>query len=115
VAVTINAVQDNVPGQSGSSFKPKAGYRWFALDVSVKNISGAPLYYNSLRGTLFTTDNREWEQPIGGKTPEFKYGTMQTNQTIRGWFTFEVAVGAVPMTFAYDPTYGDNPLSIPLN
>ncbi len=112
VGITIHAIQDNVPGDN--IFKPKAGYRWVALDVSVQNVSGKNLSYNALYGKLQTTDNREWDQPIGGKKPAFNYGTMQINQTIRGWFTFEVADGAVPMMFSYDPTFGSNPLSIPL-
>lgn len=112
VTVIIHAIEDNVPGDD--IFKPKAGYRWVAIDASVQNISGKNLPYNALYGKLQTTDNREWDQPIGGKKPDFNYGTQQPNQTTRGWFTFEVAIGAEPMTFTYDPTYGDEPVSIPL-
>ncbi len=112
VAVTIHAIQDNVPGDQ--YFAPQAGYRWVAIDASVQNITTRNLSYNALYGKLQTVDNREWAQPLGGKNPDFSYGTQQPNETNRGWFTFEVAIGAEVANFAYDPTFGSAPLRIPL-
>lgn len=111
--LTVHAVQDNVPG--GAYFKPAPGTRWFAVDVSVTNLTTEPLYYSALRGRLKTTDNREWDQPIGGKEPDFKYGDQAPGSTVRGWITFEVATGAVPMTFTYNPKFdGKTQLAVDL-
>lgn len=111
--LTIHAVQDNVPGDN--IFKPKPGTRWFAVDISVTNLTNEPLYYNPLRGSLKTTDNREWDQPIGGKEPELKYGDQAPGSTVRGWITFEIASGTVPMSFTYNPEFdGDTQITIDL-
>lgn len=105
-AVTLHEVRDNVPAEQYS--KPKDGFRWVAVDVTVENTGSAPIDYNPFFANLKTGDDREYDPTTGPSSlsPRLTYGKHQPGEKSRGWIVFEVAVGAPLATFSYDPTFG---------
>jgi hypothetical protein len=101
VAVTLHAVED--PSPPGQTFKPAAGSRWVALDVTIKDVDTKEHPYNPLYAKLKTADNREANTTIGGKEPGMKSGTLAAGEAARGWLTFELPQDAQAASFEYAP------------
>lgn len=102
--LTVHAVSD--PAQPYSaSFKPKPGYRYVSVDVSVVNTDTTKpnASYNPLYGKLKTSDNREYTPTVGVVKPSMTSGEFAVGETVRGWVTFEIPVDAQLATFTYAP------------
>lgn len=110
---TLHEVRN--PQAGDTYYRPRAGYKFVAVDISVTNTGSERVGINRLYTTLKTTDNREYERVSAPPEPQLKLGDAQPGQTSRGWVTFEIPTGAQLYTLTYDPTFGRGPAIIYLN
>lgn len=84
---------------------PPVGQRLVSFDVTITaKVAGLP--YNPIYGKMKMADNTEGQPWIGAIDPGLQPGTLQNQETVRGWITFAFPSNAQPVTFVYEPTVG---------
>jgi len=99
-SLVINAAKDNATS-TNQFLKPKDGYRWYALDVTITAIA-ADVAYNPLYAKIKLADNTEATTAFGGVEPGLKSGKLAAGESTRGWLTFEIPTAAQPAQFQYE-------------
>lgn len=98
-SLIVHSMEDPTPG--GQFFKPKAGFRWIALDVTITAAQNE-VAYNPFYAKLKLADNTEVSTTIGGKEPDLQSGKLTAGDSVRGWLTFEIPESAQPAQFIYE-------------
>jgi hypothetical protein len=116
LAVIVHEVRDNVPLPPAEQAKP--GMRAYAVDLSLTNTGAEPLDWYASFGAVRTAENREFPARSAvtrGLQPAlFGAGTLEQNQTTRGWLVFEVPSDARVTQFRYDgPGGADVAVNLP--
>lgn len=112
IAVTLHEVLD--PAPPGDYLKPKPGFRWVAVDISIQNTGTKPGSYNPFFAKVRTSDNREHSVAFGGVEPDLGSSNDQPpGDTVRGWITFEVPTDATVTQLIYDG-FGGNRIAFDL-
>ena len=102
VRYTVNAINDPEPD---GFFKPSAGKRFVAVDITVESVDKPTLFGISFID-LRAADGKDYGWTNGNNKPVLETGTLQPGQTARGWVTIAVpsdasltaVIAAVPTT-----------------
>ena len=116
LAFIVHEVRDNVPLPPAEQAKP--GMRAYAVDLSLTNTGDEPLDWYASFGAVRTAENREFPARSAvsrGLQPSlFGAGTLQKDQTTRGWLVFEVPSDARVAQFLYNgPGGADVAVNLP--
>lgn len=91
------------------SVPPPAGQRLISFDVTIlAKVAGLP--YNPIYGKVKMADNTEGNPWLVGVDPALQSGSLQNQESVRGWITFAFPQNGQPVTFVYEPTvrtFGD--------
>ena len=102
---TVNAVQDNVAGTE--FFKPKAGMRWIAFDVTIEAVKETT--YNPFDFSVQDADAFVYDPafvPVDSPSPDLSSGDLAVGERIRGWVFFEVPLNAKLNSVRVTPDFG---------
>lgn len=111
---TVYEIKDPGPTGQYDFQKPKAGNRYIAVDLSITATGNVGISANRLYAKLKTDTNRDYTYGASVPEPTFTLGTVQPNETSRGWITFEVPNNERSISITYDPTFGKGPATIDL-
>jgi hypothetical protein len=100
IAITVNAVEDNVPP---GRFDDAPTGRYVAVDWTIKNegVIGADI--NRLHFKLQTADGFVIQRASEVREPGLKTDTIGPGQVVRGWLTYDVPPGARVVSAIYQP------------
>lgn len=99
--VTINQIQDDAKS-SNSFIQPKAGNRYYALQVTVEAVGGKTVSSGSWR--LRAKDGFEYDQTFisGLEGESLAFGDITPGGKRQGWVVFEIPTGAQVQWVRYD-------------
>lgn len=112
--LTVYEVKDPGPTGQYDFQKPKAGNRFIAVDLSITATVSEGISANRFYAKLKTDTNRDYMYGSSVPEPNLALGTVQPNETSRGWITFEIPIGERAISITYDPTFGKGPATIDL-
>ena len=108
---TVNAVQDNIPGDRFSTVP--AGKRWFAFDVTIE--ATAQGSYNPFDYSVQDDKAFVYEPgfvTVGAPTPRLSSGQLGPGGIVRGWVFFDVPADAKLTSVRVEPDFGSPPVVI---
>jgi len=107
--LTVHGIEDNVSYDPNDYNKPKDGYKYFAVEVSVENKGSEVNPYNLYDFTLQDKNGYTYDIAIWViKEPSFSSGDLQPGRKIRGWLTYEVSKTAENLELIYQPDWFDS-------
>jgi Domain of unknown function (DUF4352) len=86
IRYTVNNIADPEPP---GFFKPPAGKRFVAVEVTIEAVSGSTPYGISTID-LRADDGKDYGWTNGNNTPVLASGTLQAGQAARGWVTIQL-------------------------
>jgi hypothetical protein len=112
VAVTVNTVLDPFENYSSSS-APERGYRYIAIDLTIENLSDAPLTVDTSRFAAvdsdgFLADSTYYIADSDEEIAEFSYAPIPAGETQVGRVYFQALIGADISRVLYFSQYSDN-------
>jgi hypothetical protein len=101
--ITINSA--GVWDSDNMFIKPKNGFIYYTLNVTVINISNETKNVNPLYFSLIDGEGYKYDISFIGKEPNFGYGSLSPNDKLRGYITFEIIKGATDLKIQYNSLF----------
>lgn len=91
------------------------GMKYIAVELNLENYSQNSIYYSDYNFKVKDTDGYSYQTTsFGTKEPVLGYGTLNIDDTVRGWVTFEVPLEVNEFTLVYSGSFGDKSVEFSL-
>lgn len=85
--------------------QPEPDFRYFVVEVEVRNRSAPTESANMFDFELGLSDNSRITPGPGWKEPSFGFTTLNTGESLRGWILFEIPISASPTRLFWSPAF----------
>lgn len=111
--ITVNST--SIFESNSPYIKPKSGYKFLAIDVTVENVNADPSGYgNPFNFSLKDQDGYTYTDVLVGKDPSIKSDSIGKGEKVRGFLTFEVPSSQTKLQLKYSPSVFSNSITINL-